>query len=101
MLIALIRSRTHTGRRLYVLLIDLRIAFPSLNRPLLIRRVFECGHSAAFCRLTWAMLDATVSITCVGKMIGEGFREKLGVREGSVEGPHHFNIYINGIMERL
>ena len=71
----------------------------SLHRPILIRRFFECGLSLAFCRLALATLDATVSIVCIGHLVGKGFREKLGVREGSVE--LHFSVYINGIKERL
>lgn len=100
-LIALIRSRTCADQRLYLLFIDLRTAFPSLNRPILIRRIFQCGLSLAFCRMVLSVLDATLSLVCIGGLVGQGFREKLGVREGSVEGPHHFSMYINGIKERL
>ena len=42
-LLALICSRIHRGRRLYVLWLDLRTAFPSMNRAILIRRMFLCG----------------------------------------------------------
>ena len=63
-LIALIRSRTCDDNRLYVLFVDLRTAFPSLNRPILLRRVFECGLSLLFCRLLLAIFDSTLSL-CV------------------------------------
>jgi hypothetical protein len=100
-LIALIRSRISLRRRLYVLFIDLRTAFPSINRSILIHRMLECGLSVAVCRLTLAALDMTVGITCVGNLVGKCFKEVLGVREGSVEGPHQFSMYINGVKQRL
>ena len=100
-LLALISSRVATGRRLYILWVDLRTAFPSLNRAILIRRLFECGLSVAFCRLALATLDSTVSILCIGRLLGRGFAEKVGVREGAVESPHQFNSYIDGLKTTL
>ena len=100
-LLAMIRSRVLRGQRLYVLFIDLRTAFPSLNRPILICRMFECGLSLAFCRLVLAMFDVTVGVACIGKLVGDGFKEMLGIREGSVEGPHHFSMYIDKLKNRL
>ena len=43
LLIALILSRTLLRKRLFVLWVDLRTAFPSLNRPILVQRMFQCG----------------------------------------------------------
>ena len=100
-LIALIHSRISRGRRVYVLWVDLRTAFPSLNRAILIRRLFECGLGIAFCRLVLAALDSTVSILCIGKLLGCPFSEKLGVREGGVESPYQFNMYIDEVKRAL
>lgn len=94
-LMALILSRVRSGRRLFVIWIDLRTAFPSLNRPILIHRMFKCGLGIAACRLALATLDATISILCIGKLVGRPFKEKSGVREGAVESPHQFSMYIN------
>ena len=100
-LIALIHSRTCQNRRLFVLWIDLRTAFPSLNRAILIRRMFQCGLSLGLCRMVLAMLDSTRSAACIGKMISRWFKETRGTREGAVESPHLFNIYISGLRARL
>eukprot|EP00973_Karenia_brevis_P026665 3678656-Karenia_brevis.AAC.1 len=48
-----------------------------------------------------AILDCTVSIICIGKLIGHQFLETLGVREGAVESPHAFNMYISPIRQKL
>eukprot|EP00973_Karenia_brevis_P065430 9090862-Karenia_brevis.AAC.1 len=52
-------------------------------------------------RVMLAILDNTVSIVCIGSLLGHKFLEKLGVREGAVESPHTFNMYISPIRERL
>jgi len=100
-LMALIHSRTCQGRRLFVLWVDLRTAFPSLNRAILIRRMFQCGVSLGFCRIVLSMLDSTRSAACVGKKISRWFKETRGTREGAVESPHMFNMYIAGLRGRL
>jgi len=91
-ILALIYSRTCAGRRLFVVWIDLRTAFPSLHRAILVKRLFECGINLCLCRLVLTILDLTYSIPCIGKLLGKQFKEKLGVREGAVESPHLFNI---------
>lgn len=98
-LLALISSRTVKKQRLFVLWIDLRTAFPSLNRAVLIRRLFSYGISIGFCRLLLAIFDRTVSVVCIGNLLGKQFTERLGVREGAVESPHQFNAYIDSLRE--
>ena len=100
-LLALIQSRTTQKRRLLVLWVDLRTAFPSLNRAILIRRVFQCGLGLGYCKLLLSIFDATVSILCIGSLVRAKFRESLGTREGAVESPHLFNIYIGDLRQRL
>ena len=53
------------------------------------------------CRLVLTILDLTYSIPCIGKLLGKQFKEKPGVREGAVESPHLFNIYISPLRQRL
>ena len=72
-LLALISSRTVKKQRLFVLWIDLRTAFPSLNRAILIRRLFSYGISIGFCRLLLAIFDRTVSVVCIGNLLGKQF----------------------------
>jgi hypothetical protein len=56
---------------------------------------------AGFCKLLLSILDVTVSVLCVGTLVGERFREALGMREGAVESPHLFNMYIGDLRQRL
>lgn len=99
-LLALIYSRTSLNKRLYVVWDDLRTAFPSLSRPILIRQMFQCGLGLGLCKMLLAIFDITVSIPCIGHLIGDSFKESLGTREGAVESPHLFNIYISDLRRR-
>ena len=72
-LVALILSRTSKNERLYVLWVDLRTAFPSLSRPILIQKMFQCGFELGLCRMMLAMLDLTPGIVCIGKLVGKPF----------------------------
>ena len=101
LLIALILSRTLVKTRLFVLWVDLRTAFPSLSRPILLHKMFHCGLGLGLCRMMLAILDVTSSIVCIGKFVSSSFKETLGVREGSVESPHCFNMYVDGLRSRL
>eukprot|EP00973_Karenia_brevis_P088275 12240407-Karenia_brevis.AAC.1 len=77
-LLTLILSRTSKGQRLYVLFIDLRTAFPSISRPILIKRMFEVGLSLGMCRLVLAMFDVTASIVRLGALLGSPFKDIRG-----------------------
>jgi len=100
-LLELIRSRTSQGRRLYVAWVDLRTAFPSLHRALLLKKLLSCGFGLGICRMVLSMFDLTASAVCLGCLVGHRFAETLGVREGAVESPHFFNAYISDIRSRL
>eukprot|EP00973_Karenia_brevis_P001429 193930-Karenia_brevis.AAC.1 len=80
-LVTLIHSRTGRGNRLYVLFIDLRTAFPSLNRPIVLRRMFQVGLGLGICRLVLAMFDVTTGSVRLGGLLSMPFLETRGVRE--------------------
>jgi hypothetical protein len=100
-LLALIHSRTTCNKRLFVLWVDLRTAFPSLNRTILLHRLCYCGFDVAFCKLILSIFDVTMSVPCIGKCVGKSFKESMGTREGAVESPHLFNAYIGDLRGRL
>ena len=99
LLIALILSRTLAGQRIYILWVDLRTAFPSLSRPILVKKMCQCGVGLGLCRMMLAILDCTWSIVCVGRFMSKPFKETLGVREGAVESPHAFNMYVGDLRQ--
>lgn len=99
--LALIYSRIHNERRLFISWIDLRTAFPSLNRAILLKRMMQHGLDYGLCRLMLAILDSTYSIIGAGKFISRRFKETRGTREGAIKSPHFFNVYIAGLRERL
>lgn len=99
--LALIYSRIHRGRRLFIVWVDLHTASPSLNRAILVRRMFACGIGLAYCRLVLTILDLTYGMPCIDKLCGEQFKETLGTREGAVESQPLFNIYISPLRQRL
>ena len=63
--------------------------------------MFECGVSLGVCQLLLAMFDLTSAIPCIGNLVGNSIKDRLGIREGAVESPHQFNMYVAGLRQRL
>eukprot|EP00973_Karenia_brevis_P087686 12160861-Karenia_brevis.AAC.1 len=63
--------------------------------------MFQCGVSLGLCRLMMAAFDVTTAVVKIGRLLGRPFAEKMGVREGAVESPHLFNVYIGDLRKRL
>ena len=63
--------------------------------------MFECGLGLGICEMLLALYDTTVSIPCIGRLIGEPFKETLGTCKGAVESPHLFNLYVRDLRRRL
>eukprot|EP00973_Karenia_brevis_P002616 356839-Karenia_brevis.AAC.1 len=57
----------------------------------------KCGCSLALCRLLLAILDLTAGLPFLGNVVGKPFCETRGVREGAVESPHLFNMYVSDL----
>eukprot|EP00973_Karenia_brevis_P036575 5042382-Karenia_brevis.AAC.1 len=94
-------DRVQKGDRLYVLFVDLRTAFPSLNRAILLWKMMKCGCCLGMCRLVLAIFDLTVGLPLVSNLLGNPFPESRGVREGAVESPHLFNMYMSDLRQHL
>ena len=99
-LLALVHSRTAYNRRLFVLWVDLRTALPSW-RPVLLHRLRDCGLGLGLCRLILCILDMSCSVVCLCRLASKAFNEQVGVREGAVESPHQFNMYIGDLRRCL
>ena len=63
--------------------------------------MFKCGVHLGLCKLILAIFDVTAAIPCIGDLVGHSVRETRGVREGAVEFPHMFNMYIDPLRDRL
>ena len=74
---------------------------PSLNQAILLKRMMQHGLDCGLCRLMLAILDATYSIIGAVKFTSRRFKETRGTREGAIESPHLFNVYIASLRERL
>eukprot|EP00973_Karenia_brevis_P054323 7547789-Karenia_brevis.AAC.1 len=61
-LTALVHSRISQQNRLFVAWIDLRTAFPSICRAILIKRLADLGWNVAYCRLLLRMFEITMSV---------------------------------------
>ena len=64
-------------------------------------RLAQCGFHVGLCKLLLKIFDSTLSVVCIGSYVGRHFKEKLGVREGAVESPHLFNVFIDDLRARL
>lgn len=63
--------------------------------------MFQCGVGLGLCRIMLSIFDLTSSIVCIGKLVSDPFKEVLGVREGAVESPHAFSMYLNDLRSHL
>lgn len=72
-LLALIGFRTTQRRRLFILWVDVHTTFPSINRSILVHRLFLCGFKLGFCRIILTISDLTRSILCICNLVGEIF----------------------------
>ncbi len=84
-----------------MLWVDLRTAFPSLWRPILLHRLRDCGLGLGLCRLILRIFDMSCSVVCLCRLASKAFNEQVGVREGAVESPHQFDMYIGDLRRCL
>ena len=72
-----------------------------MNRNILLQRMFACGVNIGLCRLILSILDLTQSLVRIGNLLSKPFTETLGVREGVLDSPFLFSMYISGLRQRL
>ena len=96
---ALVEKHCKGKGKLYVALIDLKSAFDSVDRVLLLNVLLNLGLPAPFLQILSSMYSLNKSfVKVVRKGISLPFFSKKGVRQGSTFSPKLFAMFINDIV---
>ena len=83
-----------SNSRLFVCFVDVKRAFPSFRREILLKKYAEDGMNDSLIRVIWAIYKGATA-TIRGKHgYGRLFEILLGTREGGSEGPLLFVLFI-------
>ena len=89
------------GSKLYVAFVDLKKAFDSVRRHVLIKMLSNAGVSSKFICAIKAIYEQVFSSVRVNSFMTEMFECPIGLRQGCVLSPTLFSIVINEIATRM
>ena len=81
--------------------IDLRRAFDCLNHQVMLKNLTKYGFSCSAVNWFRSYLSGRFQRTRYANALSEPLPINYGVPEGSVTGPHLFNLYINSLLQSL
>ena len=100
-LYALVEAARLQRKPLYVTFVDVKKAFPSAKRELLLQIFSQNGASDELVRATWALYhDAQASVRG-SEGYGLPFPLAVGTREGGAESPHLYIIFVCNLIAFL
>lgn len=85
------------GKKLYVAFVDLRRAFDSVHREILLKVLENSGISGKFIQVLKTMYEAVFACVRTGNMCTDTFKCERGVRQGCNLSPTIFSVFINQI----
>ena len=100
-LYALIEQARLKGERLFVAFVDVKKAFPSVRRDILFMRLSALGASDALVRAVWALYEGACAVVRGADGFSDIFDLEIGTREGGVESPLLFVLFVCDLMEHL
>ena len=87
--------------RLYTAFVDVRRAFPSVHRALLLRKLDKQGASDSLLRALASLYKVTTGSVRSSEGLSEIFELHLGTREGGVESPLLYVLFVADLIEFL
>ena len=100
-LFKLLFSARQTSMYTSVTTIDFSKAFECLNHSLLMDKLHQHGLSNSTVQWFTSYLADRLQKVRYGGVLSEPMNVSLGVSEGSIQGPHLFNMYINSLLQSL
>ena len=89
------------NERIWVVFVDVRKAFPSANRDVLLRKLSAFGASDSLVRAVWALYHDAQGTVRGASGYGRPFPLVVGTREGGVESPLLYTVFVCDIISRL
>jgi len=100
-LYALIEAHRHSNEKLYIAFVDVRKAFPTVRRELLYWKLSHMGASDSLVRALWALYHEAQGTVRGPDGYGDPFDIRVGTREGGVESPLLYILFVCDVIERL
>ncbi len=100
-LYALIEAGRLQDRQIFVVFIDVRKAFPSVCREILWRSMSQLGVDPAVLRALILLYDSSAASIRAPEGYGEPFDIHAGSREGGVESPLLYVLYVAALINAL
>ena len=100
-LYSLLENARLLKERLYVCFIDTQKAFPSLRRDFLLQQLARAGADDDFLRALHVLYSDTRACVRSEEGYGEMFQIFLGTREGGVESPILFSLFVFDLVQKL
>ena len=94
-------KRLEVQKNTYLCFVDLKKAFDSVWREGLFRRMAEDGVLGKLLNLVKRWYKIVTVTVRVNDVESDWFESKVGVRQGDTLSPLLFNIFINGIVEKV
>jgi len=100
-LYALIEQARISDERLFVAFVDVKKAFPTVNRNLLFHKLSKLGAPDYLIRALWALYEGACGSVRNQCGFGELFEILIGTREGGVESPLLYVLFAADLVPQL
>ena len=89
------------GKSTHLCFVDFSKAFDFLDRNLFLSRLVEMGVRGKLYTAIKNSYDTTINAVRINGELGRWFETKNGSKQGDVQSPTHFSIYVNSLIEAL
>jgi hypothetical protein len=96
-----VRRRKRLGKPTFMLFVDFRKAFDTVNRSILFQKLLDNGVEPNLVRLIQSLYKDHTAMVRVNGELSKSFPIQMGVKQGCVLSPDLFKIYVNDLVPRL
>lgn len=95
------KEELNDKKSILAVFVDLKRAFETIDRSILIQKLFAIGVKDVELRWFKSFLEERMQQTVIGSSLSEKIEVKIGLPQGSVLAPILFNLYINDVVASL